>query len=123
MNPKSDFSKNGVAQAAILSVVIGVLILALVNLGTEISDPFKNAVHNIGKLWMPGAEGIGPYSGKETLALLAWFVNWAILHRILRRKEWNNQMVIAVFLVGLAIATTLIWPPVFTGIAHAVKGH
>lgn len=123
MSQKSGLRKNGVAQAAILSSMIGVLVLALVNLGTDISDVFKTAVHNIGKLWMPGAEGIGPYSGKETLAILGWLISWFILHAILRDKEWDNQVVVAIFLMGIAVATTLIWPPVFVGLAHAVKGH
>ena len=63
MQSKINLEKNGAAQAAILSLMIGILTLALVNLGTEISEALKNAVHTIGKLWIPGAEGIGPYSG------------------------------------------------------------
>jgi hypothetical protein len=102
--------------------MIGLLTLAVVNLATDISDAVKNSVHDIGKLWMPGAEGIGPYSGKETLALVAWLLSWGILHFILRRKEWSNKKVIVIFLLGIAVGTTLIWPPVFNGIAHAFKG-
>ena len=123
MSPQSNLSKNGTAQAAILSSMIGLLTLALVNLGTDISDNFKNLVHDIGKLWMPGAAGIGPYSGKETLALIAWLLSWLILHKLLRDKEWNHRIVLMIFLIGIAVATTLIWPPVFLGITHAVKGH
>ena len=76
------------------------------------SEGFTTSVHRIGKLWMPGAEGIGPYSGKETLSLLVWLVSWAILHPLLRKTEWNNQVVVGIFLVGVALATTLLWPPV-----------
>lgn len=123
MSPQSNLSKNGTAQAAILSSMIGLLTLALVNLGTDISDNFKNLVHDIGKLWMPGAAGIGPYSGKETLALIAWLLSWLILHKLLRDKEWNHRIVLMIFLIGITVATTLIWPPVFLGITHAVKGH
>ncbi len=122
MKKEIDLSKNGTAQAAILSAMIGLLTLALVNLWTDISEGFKEAVHTIGKLWMPGAEGIGPYSGKETLALAAWLLSWLILHQVLRSKAWNDRVVLVVFLIGIAIATTLIWPPVFTGMAHAIKG-
>ena len=122
MNSNNDLDKDGVAQAAILSVMIGVLTLSLVNLGTEISNGFKDVVHQVGKFWMPGAQGIGPYSGKETSALVAWLLSWIIFHQILRLREWNNRVVLAVFLIGIAIATTLIWPPVFNGIAHAIKG-
>ena len=118
-----DLNKNGIAQAAMLSCMMGVLTLSLVNLGAEVSDYFKNLIHSLGKLWMPGAAGIGPYSGKETLSLLAWGLSWIILHRILRDKEWNNHLVIILFLGGLALATTLIWPPVYIAMAHALKGH
>jgi len=123
MSANIDLSKNGTAQAAILSGMMSVLTLALVNLGTEISDSFKNAVHTIGKLWMPGAEGIGPYSGKETLALLIWLLSWVMFHKTLKGKEWNYRVVTGIFLCGLAVATTLIWPPVFTAIAHGFKAH
>lgn len=110
--------KNGAAQAAILSAMLGCLTLALVNLGTEISESFKTTVHGIGKLWMPGAQGIGPYSGKETIALVVWLLSWLILARVLRDKEWNFQFVVVFFLVGMGVATTLIWPPVFMFLGH-----
>jgi hypothetical protein len=42
--------------------------LAVVNVFTAASKPFNTWVHGVGKLWMPGAEGIGPYSGKETIS-------------------------------------------------------
>ncbi|MBI4431935.1 MAG: hypothetical protein HY592_00420 [Candidatus Omnitrophica bacterium] len=109
---KTNLEKKGAAQAAFLSSMIGILTLSAVNLGTEISEAFKETVFNIGKLWMPGAEGIGPYSGKETLSLLAWLISWFILHRMLRSKEWNQPAVLMVFLLGIGVATTLLWPPV-----------
>ena len=125
MNPPNDNYKNGVtqegaAQAAILSIMVGVLTLAFINLGTEVSDGFKETIHQLGKLWMPGAEGIGPYSGKETLSLLAWLISWALLHILLRKRELNHRLVLVIFLFGVALATTLIWPPVYTGLAHFV---
>ena len=115
---KTDQQKNGAAQAAILSAMLGILTVGLVNLGTTISDHFQVFIYAIGKLWMPGAEGIGPYSGKETIALLVWFISWVVLHQLLKEREWNPQGVLIVFLFGIALATTLVWPPVFEGIAH-----
>lgn len=112
-----NLEKSGAAQAAFLSAMIGCLTLALVNLTTEISAAFKTFVFGVGKLWMPGAEGIGPYSGKETFALVAWLLSWVILHRMLRNKEWNLSAVLGIFLVGIGIATTLVWPPVFLWLA------
>lgn len=118
MGSKANLEKLGTAQAALLAGMLGLLALAGVNLGTEISNGFKNIVHGIGKLWMPGAEGIGPYSGKETLSLAVWLLSWFILHRELKAKEWNQAVVLTVFLVGIAFATTLLWPPVTHWAAH-----
>lgn len=118
MPAKSDLNKLGVAQAALLSSMLGVLTLAVVHLGTEMSDAFKDMVHGIGKLWMPGAQGIGPYSGKESLSLLAWLVSWGVLYLLLRRREIGAQLAVGIFLIGVAVATTLLWPPVFTALAR-----
>ncbi len=113
MGSKVDREKLGAAQAAILSAMLGTLSIGLVNLGTEVSNSFKEWVHHAGKIWMPGAEGIGPYSGKETLALIVWLGSWFLLHRLLRKREWKQALVIIVFLTGVGLATTLVWPPVF----------
>jgi hypothetical protein len=66
---------------------------------------------------MPGAQGIGPYSGKETLALVGWLGSWVIMHFALRKRDLMVSRWLIVFLVGLGLATTLIWPPVFEYLA------
>lgn len=114
MKTRENLEKRGTAQAALLSSMIGILTLAVVNLATEISEEAKASVHQIGKLWMPGAEGIGPYSGKETIMLVMWLASWLLLNRWIRAKEWDSRTVITVFLAGIASATTLLWPPVFS---------
>lgn len=104
---------NGAAIAACLSAMIGLLVLGLVVFAAEASEPFAETVHAIGKLWMPGAERIGPYSGKETLMVLAWLGSWLILHGLLRRKQLDGGLWLTVFLVGVGTATLLVWPPVW----------
>ena len=118
MDAKTDFGKLGAAQAALLAAMLGALALALSNLGAEASKSFQTTVHNLGKLWMPGAEGIGPYSGKETIALVVWLASWWTLHLFLRTREWNNRWVMVIFLIGITCATTLLWPPVFSYLGH-----
>lgn len=118
--PRTDVP-SGIAVAALLSVVIGVLTLAIVNVFTAASPAFNAWVHSVGKLWMPGAQGIGPYSGKETLSAVAWLGSWVLLHYALRRREMNLSRWLIAFLVGVGLATTLIWPPVFEFIAHLGK--
>jgi hypothetical protein len=112
---------SGIAVAALISVVIGVLTLAIVNVFTAASPAFNAWVHSIGKLWMPGAQGIGPYSGKETLSAVAWLGSWLLLHYAWRHRKLDLSRWLIAFLVGVAVATTLIWPPVFEYIAHLGK--
>jgi hypothetical protein len=107
----------GIAVAALMAAMTGMLTLAVVNAFTAGSKAFNVWVHEVGKLWMPGAAGIGPYSGKETLALVAWLSAWLILHFALRGKDLEISRWFIVFLVGVGIATTLIWPPVFEYLA------
>ncbi len=107
----------GLAVAALMAALVGMLTLAVVNVFTTASPAFNTWVYNVGKLWMPGAQGIGPYSGKETLALVAWLASWAILHFSLRKRDLEISRWFIVFLVGVGIATTLIWPPVFEYLA------
>jgi len=103
---------NGAAVAAFLAVAIGSLVLAIVAFACDLSKPFEQVVFGIGKLWMPGAAHIGPYSGKETLGLAAWLVSWIVLHFVLRKRQLEGGLWLTVFLVGMGIASTLIWPPV-----------
>ena len=113
----------GIAVAAFMSAMLGMLTLAVVNVFTAASKDFNAWVHSVGKLWMPGAQGIGPYSGKETLALVAWVAGWIVLHLALRHKEVEISRWFIVFLIGVGIATTLIWPPVFEHLAGLLAGH
>ena len=108
---------SGPAVAAIISAMLGLVTLAVVNWGTAASKAFNTWVHGIGKLWMPGAEGIGPYSGKETLSLVVWIGTWIVLHVAIRNRDLNLGRWLIVFLIGIGIATTLLWPPVFEYLA------
>ncbi len=103
----------GAAVASIISAMLGLITLAVVNLGAEASEAFGKLVHGIGKLWMPGAEGIGPYSGKETISVAMWVASWIVLHIALRNREMNLGRWLIIFLVGIGVATTLLWPPVY----------
>lgn len=120
MATKTNLEKEGAAQAALLGAMLGILTLALVNLGTELSEGFKAAVHNIGRLWIPAAEGIGPYSGKESISLVVWLGSWLLLDRTLRSQEWDHPFVVTLFLAGIAVATTLLWPPVTHWAVHLI---
>lgn len=107
----------GIAVAALMGGMLGMLALAVVNVFTTASKPFNAWVHGVGKMWMPGAEGIGPYSGKETISLVVWLGSWVLLHYALRDRDIKLSAWLVVFLIGVGVATTLIWPPVFEYLA------
>ena len=112
-NDQSYLHKSGMAAAALWSGGTGMLALAVVQVATHSSKSFNTLVHSIGKAWMPGAEGIGPYSGKETVALAVWLSSWVILHYLLRDRNMNYKWLGGIFLILIAVATTLLWPPVW----------
>jgi len=105
-------------MAALLAAPVGLLVMAIVQVATELSAGFKDFVFNVGKVWIPGASGIGPYSGKETFLLVGWLVAWAALHYGLRRRQVSVKLWFGVALGVLFVATLLVWPPVW----HMLKG-
>lgn len=101
---------SGVAVAALMAAVIGLLVLGVVNIISAIDAGFKTAITL--------NTGIGPYSGKEVIAFSAWFGSWLVLHFALRKRELNMKRWFGVFLAALLVAVLLVWPPVFEAIAE-----
>lgn len=113
----------GIAAAALWAAAIGLLVLAMSHIGAGVSSAGKEWVHHWGRIWMPGAERIGPYSGKETLAGLAWVLSWIGLHLGLRRRAVDLTLAGFLFLVCVGVATTLLWPPVTESVIHLLKAN
>lgn len=109
---------SGAALAATLSASLGVLALALAHVVSEAVPSFKAAMQTLGNCWMPGAAGIGPYSGKETVAALVWLGSWALLHAIWKKRELPVGLIGVVALILIGAATTILWPPVTDLLAH-----
>ena len=118
MNPSSEERPSGPACAAVLAAALGVLALALAHELSEAAASFKSAMQLLGNIWMPGAAGIGPYSGKETVALLVWLGSWALLHAAWKRRELSVGRVGALALILVGVATTLVWPPITSLFIH-----
>ena len=110
---QTQLPSNGPIVAAFVSATIGILVLALVQVATVMSASFKDTVFEVGKAWIPGAEGIGPSSGKETFMLAAWLLSWVGLHYTLRQRELPLRPLFGVALAILAVAVFLVWPPVW----------
>ncbi len=107
----ADKKPNGTAVAAFISAMIGLLTMGIVHTATVASTSFRDWVLSVGKLWIPNAQGIGPYSGKETFLLLGWFLSWVVLHMLLRKRDIRLVGPVVVFVVGLAFATLLVYTP------------
>lgn len=116
--PTAQEPPSGSALAAVLSASLGLLALAVAQVMSEMSTAFKAAMQSLGNLWMPGAAGIGPYSGKETVALLVWLGSWALLHAVWKRRELPVGRIGTLALVLVGIATTLVWPPITELFVH-----
>ena len=114
-----DLSPTGSSAAALVAAGLGLLALALSHLAAEASAGVKEALQALGNAWMPGAAGIGPYSGKETVGLLVWFGMWALLRALWRRREISLVSATVWLLALTGAATTLLWPPVLERLLHA----
>ncbi len=109
---------SGAALPATVSASLGLVALATANLLSEVSVGFNAALQSLGKMWMPGAAGIGPYSGKETVVLLVWLGSWALLHAVWRKRELSVPRVGGFALILVGVATTLLWPPIVELVIH-----
>ena len=105
----------GPAVAALLSAMIGLVSLAIANIGDE-TAVLTAKLQQLGSLWIPNAQGIGPYSGKETFLLLGWFGSWIVLHFLLRKRDVKLAVPVVIFLIGMAFATISIYTPILDAI-------
>ena len=119
MEPMEQRGVSGPGAAALIGVGVGVLALGMSHLFSEASEAWKTAMQQLGNLWMPGAAGIGPYSGKETVSLLVWLTTWGLLHLLWRKREISFVMAGAVMLGLIGVATTILWPPIIGLLLHA----
>lgn len=103
--------KNGQVAAAMIAAMIAVLSLGISNMISVLSEDAKLFIHEVGKLWIPGAEGIGPYSGKETFMLIGWGLSWLILYFVLRKKDVKMSHYTLIFMIGIGVATLFVWTP------------
>ncbi len=101
----------GEAVAALLSAMIGLLLMGIINFAAQASTGFNSWVLSVGKAWIPNAQGLGPYSGKETFLLIGWLGSWVLLHFALRHKNIRMTVPMVIFTVGTALATLFIYTP------------
>jgi hypothetical protein len=115
--PQTDTKPNGPVAAAFVAAGIASFVLGLFTTLNEMSSDINtflkfDASYGLGS-------GVGPLSGKVTLATIAFVVSWVVLHVLWRNKDlkWRNVMIASVVLVGLGFALT--FPPIFLALAPA----
>jgi hypothetical protein len=100
----------GPLAAALFAVPCAEFALLLADKIANRSKPFETLVYGFGK-WIPGAIGsgpggnIGPYSGKEIIALIVWLLSWVVLHSYLRNASPNITKSIKIFLIATILIT------------------
>jgi hypothetical protein len=117
MNGSAETKPNGPVAAAFVAAGVGSLVLGIFVVLNEMSEDVNQLLRfdeNFGL-----GSGVGPLSGKVTLAVIAYAVSWVILHIALRGKEVNfrNAFIASLVLVGLGFALT--FPPIFLLFAPA----
>jgi hypothetical protein len=97
---------NGPIAAALLAGGIGSAVLGLATLGVEASAAIKTAMN-----WY---NPVGPLMGKSSLAIITFFLSWAILNYIWKGKETNFNRIALAAIALVAIGLIFTFPPVWS---------
>ncbi len=102
----NDRCANGAPVASLLAAGIGSVALGIFTVLTEASP-------SVIKPLMTISEAVGPLSGKTTYSIMIYLLSWIVLHRVLVRRELDEQrwLRISMFLVIMGIVMT--FPPLF----------
>ena len=107
---------NGPVAAVFLAAGIGSFVMGLMVVLAVISADINNFLKFDANFGL--GSGVGPLSGKATMAILSFLASWGILHLVLRGKEVKFGTFLAIALVLVAIGFLFTFPPVFE-IFHA----
>ena len=121
LEPGEGIRPTGPAAAAMLAAVVGLLSMAVAHVVATAFQPFEAALLVAGRVFFPGGDTTGGYSGKELVALVVWLGSWALLHRRLRQRQVGLTGVTAMVLLALLAATLLVWPPITRAIASLAR--
>ncbi len=118
---------SGPVVAASLSVLLAFLTLMVSHHISRLTPGLDKLVHSYG-YWIPGSQGRGPegsigsYSGKETLALLVWFLSWGLFHGLWRKQEFSMRSWARFFVISLLLITLGFFHPLSDPIVLFIAG-
>jgi hypothetical protein len=95
--------------AAFIASGIGSLALGLAIVGAETNASIKTFLTFVGP--------VGPLSGKTTVAVIAFFASWVILHFVFRDRPIKLSTSFIITLVLIVLGVVLSFPPVFVALA------
>jgi hypothetical protein len=95
----------GPAAAAFISGGIGCLFIGIFTTGAEMSKGLKD--------FLQWDAAVGPLSGKTGYGTIAFFLSWAILHFVLREKNYDLKKAFTIGAVLTVLGLLLTFPPFF----------
>lgn len=96
---------NGPVSAALLAGGIGSAVLGILTFADEVFPALAKPL-----AWY---KPTGDLTGKSTLAILAFFVSWVVLHFVWKDKETNFSQVSTIAIALLLLSLILTFPPVW----------
>ena len=96
--------------AAALAIAVGLSVVGLAHLGAAASSDAVALLAWLGS-WVPGGAPFQAFVGTEVLGLAGWLLSWAGLACWVRGRELRGLGPVLLFVVWMAVATLLLWPP------------
>ncbi|CAG7642809.1 hypothetical protein ACFQI7_10905 [Paenibacillus allorhizosphaerae] len=110
--------RSGEVVAALLSLVFAMAALTGAHWWSAADPGRANMTLLRYSSWLPNGWRIGPYGGKELVALAVWLGSWSLLLLLFGRHRFSLKPWMYVFLAGVFVLLLLLWPPVY----HRIYG-
>jgi hypothetical protein len=107
--PSTEDKPEGPVSGAMIATGIGAAALGLLTTLAEASESIKE--------WLNWNAGVGPLSGKTSLAVVVWVVAWAVLHVAMRGKRYETRSALIITLILIAIGVLGTFPTFFQAFA------
>jgi len=103
---------DGPGAAAMLATGIGIFVLGLFTILSEMSEPIHDLLGN-----MDFGVGVGPLAGKSIFGVIGFFGSWAVLHTMWKNKDVDIKRMFWIGLILGVLGAIFMLPPVFLAFA------